>query len=186
MEPEHVASLPIGLDAASPRPRPRRVGVFAGSPLEEIRRIARTAKLDLFQLHGNEDEDFCRALGPERVIKVLWPQRCTRPELEEAMQRFAPVCAYFLLDAGSSGGGSGTSLDWQSLADLNSPRPWLLAGGLGPHTLEQALAACSPHGVDLNSALESAPGVKDHGLIREAVRLLQVQLPTFPQRTTYT
>ena len=173
VDPEKAASLSPGSDAASSRTRPRRVGVFAGSPLEDVRRIARMAKLDVFQLHGGESEDYCRALGPERVIKVLWPQRCTRPELEEAMRRFAPVCSWFLLDAGTSGGGSGASLNWQSLADLHPPRPWILAGGIGAHNLEQALTACSPHGVDMNSALESTPGEKDPALVRQAMSVLR-------------
>ena len=174
VEPEQAAALPGG--PANPLPgRPGRVGVFAGSSPEEILRVAATAGLDLLQLHGDEDEDFCRALGPERVIKALWPQRLTRRDLEEEMRRFAPVCAWFLLDAGHSGGGSGTALDWRSLAGLDAPRPWLLAGGLGPAVLDQALDACCPHGLDLNSALESAPGEKDHALVREAVAALRAR-----------
>lgn len=173
VEPEDAAALPGGPAAPLPPGGPRRVGVFAGSSLKEVLRIADTAGLDLLQLHGNEDEAFCRAAGPKRVIKTLRPQNLTRRELEKTMRRFAPVCAWFLLDAGQSGGGSGNTLDWQSLAGLAPPRPWLLAGGLGPATLNQALAACSPDGLDLNSALESAPGVKNHELTRRAVALIR-------------
>lgn len=173
VEPERAAALPGGPSAPLPPGRPRRVGVFAGSSPEEVLGIAAAAGLDLLQLHGGEDEDVCRALGPERVIKVLWPQRLTRRELEEEMRRFAPVCAWFLLDAGHSGGGSGNALDWRSMAGLESPRPWLLAGGLGPAVIDAALDACSPHGLDLNSALESAPGVKDHPCVREAVSMIK-------------
>ena len=173
VEPEQTAALPGGPLTPLPPGRPARVGVFAGSSLEEVVRVAAAAGLDMLQLHGNEDEDFCRALGPERVIKTLWPQRLTRQELEKEMRRFAPVCAWFLLDAGQSGGGSGSALDWRSLADLKAPRPWFLAGGLGPLTLGQALAVCSPNGLDLNSGLESAPGEKSHELVREAVSLIR-------------
>ena len=172
VEPEAVAALPVHYPD-SPAGRPLRVGVFAGESLDEIRRVASTARLDLLQLHGGEDENFCRALRPERVIKVLWPQRLGRQGLEDEMRRFAPVCAWFLLDAGQSGGGSGGNLDWRDLAELRPPRPWLLAGGLGPDSLPLALAACSPAGVDLNSALESAPGEKDHARMRAAVAIVK-------------
>ncbi len=172
VEPEAVAALPVHYPA-SPAGRPLRVGVFADQPLDEIRRVASMARLDLLQLHGGEDEDFCRALRPERVIKTLWPQRLSRHGLENEMRRFAPVCAWFLLDAGQSGGGSGNNLDWRDLASLRPPRPWLLAGGIGPDTLPAALAACSPDGVDLNSALESAPGEKDHARMRAAAAIVK-------------
>lgn len=172
VQPEAVAPLPVHYPAA-PAGRPLRVGVFADQSLDEIRRVASMARLDLLQLHGGEEEDFCRALRPERVIKVLWPQRLGRQGLEDEMRRFAPVCAWFLLDAGQSGGGSGGHLEWRDLADLRPPRPWLLAGGLGPDSLPEALAACSPDGVDLNSALESAPGEKDHTRMRAAVAIIK-------------
>ena len=91
-----------------------------------------------------------------------------------------PVCAYFLLDAGLSGGGSGKALCLDDLAHITPPgpsRPWFLAGGLGPCNLSQTLAAvaafaCAPCGVDLNSALENSPGVKDHTLTREALTIV--------------
>ena len=161
--PSFVAALPEGPG--------RRAGVFAGSCVGETLRVMEEARLDYAQLHGGEDADFCRAVGPERVIKVLWPDRLTRAALEKELDRFAPVAAYFLFDAGTRGGGSGNRLDWRLLRGLNAPRPWFLAGGLGPETLAQALSACSPDGVDLNSALETSPGVKDPERAREAVAL---------------
>ena len=157
--------------AALPSGSALRVGVFAGADLRTIQDTIRQARLDLIQLHGDEDVLLCRALGPERVIKVLWPQRFSPEALAAEMERFAPVCAYFLLEAGLSGGGSGAALPWDGLRRIAPPRPWLLAGGLGPQTLGAALAACHPDGVDLNSALESAPGVKDHDRVRSALIL---------------
>jgi phosphoribosylanthranilate isomerase len=164
ISPEAAAALPKGPSL--------RVGVFAGAASATGRDTARTAGLDLVQLHGGEDPAFCRSLGPERVIKTLWPERLSPQTLTLEIERFAPVCAYYLLDAGSSGGGSGKRLAWCTLARIAFPRPWLLAGGLGPKTLLPALAACTPGGVDMNSALESVPGVKDHALLRKAFDLL--------------
>ncbi len=162
--PEAAAALPKGPAL--------RVGVFAGAGSAAVRDAVRLAGLDLIQLHGGEDPAFCRSLGAERVIKTLWPERLSPEELTLELERFAPVCAYFLLDAGTDGGGSGKHLAWDTLARVAFPRPWLLAGGLGPKTLLPALAVCAPHGVDMNSALERSPGVKSHALLREAFALL--------------
>jgi phosphoribosylanthranilate isomerase len=166
--PQRAAELPDGPAL--------RTGVFSGTELVELREIARIARLDFIQLHGGEKPAFCRAVGPERVIKTLWPEMCTPEELEREMELFAPVCAYFLLDAGTSGG-SGKSLNTDVLRRIRPPRPWLLAGGLGPENLLSTLAVfapeSSPSGADMNSALESAPGVKDHELVRKALALVK-------------
>ncbi len=140
-----------------------------GATVEEVQTTMQEAHLDFAQLHGGEDEAFCRAVGPQRVIKVLWPERLGWQGLEQELARFAPVCAMFLLEAGASGGGSGKAMNWELLAGLKVPRPWLLAGGLGPHNVREAIAACCPTGVDMNSALETAPGIKDYALLHAAV-----------------
>jgi phosphoribosylanthranilate isomerase len=169
--PERAALLPGG--------RALRVGVFAGADRKEIDDIARRARLDLIQLHGGEGPELCRALGPERVIKVFWPERLGPGELEREAERFAPVCSRFLTDAGSGGGGGGKIPRAEALPRAPLPRPWLLAGGLGPDTLVSVLDGLfperQPDGADLNSALESAPGVKDHELVRKAVLLVQTR-----------
>lgn len=164
ISPGQAAALPFGPGA--------RTGVFSRASLEHIKSAAALARLDYIQLHGGESPEFCRDVGPERVIKVLWPAALSRARLLEELDRFAPVCAWFLFDAGSGGGGSGKTLDFAELGSVAPPRPWLLAGGLGPETLGRAFEQCSPHGVDMNSALERSPGVKDHGLLREAMALL--------------
>ena len=158
--------------AAMPRGKAGRVGVFSGHSVHEVRRIAEVADLDFIQLHGGESPEFCQAVGPERVIKVLWPQALSRGGLNAELLRFAPVAAWFLLDAGQTGGGSGQSPAWDQVQGLASPRPWLLAGGLGPDTMHDALGRCAPDGLDMNSALETAPGIKDHILLRAALACL--------------
>jgi phosphoribosylanthranilate isomerase len=160
LSPAAAARLPCG-EAA-------RVGVFAGHTVEDVLRIMEQARLDYAQLHGVEDESCCRAVGRERVIKVVWPHKPgSGPgengldvSLNEQCQRFAPVCAFFLLDAGIKGGGSGMTLPWTALRDFNPPRPWLLAGGLSPENLPSAAASCSPWAFDCNSGVEKSPGVK--------------------------
>ncbi|MBT9450655.1 phosphoribosylanthranilate isomerase [Akkermansia glycaniphila] len=139
----------------------KRVGIFVEQGSEEIVAAMEKAQLDYAQLHGNQDEACARAIGPERVIRVLWPQRYASMEaLQEDIDRFADSCAYFLLDAGTAGGGSGKTLPVDSLSGLRFPRPWILAGGLNAENLSEMLGKCHPDGIDLNSGIEFAPGLK--------------------------
>jgi phosphoribosylanthranilate isomerase len=164
--PEQAAAMPFS--------RARRVGVFVEQSAEEVRRIMDLARLDLAQLHGGQDQEFCRKVGPQRVIRAFWPQRfADRGELEAELAQYADSCAYFLLDSGTSGGGHGRGLDFAGLAGLNSPRPWLLAGGLGPDNLAEATCLATPDGFDLNSGVESSPGVKDLEKIKMSLQLIK-------------
>lgn len=151
----------------------RRVGVFVNQGVEEIAAVAREARLDFIQLHGAQTAAMAKELGPERIIRVLWPKRFADPdELNREMERFADSCAFFLLDAGESGGGHGQTLDWRALAAIRPPRPWFLAGGLNERNLKEALTVLAPDGADLNSGVELSPGVKDHRKIAAAAATL--------------
>jgi phosphoribosylanthranilate isomerase len=156
--------------AALPRTTARRVGVFVEQTLDEVLAVMEAADLDLAQLHGGQDPDFCRAVGPDRVIRAFWPRN--HPDtasLAAAMAPFAGAVRFALLDAGTAGGGHGVSLDFAPLAGLNPPMPWLLAGGLGPHNAAEAIRLASPHGLDLNSGVESSPGLKDLEKVRRSL-----------------
>jgi phosphoribosylanthranilate isomerase len=151
----------------------RTVGVFVNQGPDEIAQILETAGLDLAQLHGDHAVEACRAIGPTRAIKVFWPMRYEgMDDLRRDMDLFAPVCASFLLDAGIKSGGHGTSLNFTGLTHLDPPRPWLLAGGLGPANIVQA-RGCKPDGFDLNSGVESAPGIKDPEKIKQAMQIIR-------------
>jgi len=186
--PAHVAGIARG--------NAKRVGVFVEQDADEVNRIMDEAGLDYAQLHAGQDEPFCRAVGPERVIRVFWPQRYAgaltaqagetvsapgsgddpsvwREALERDMARFADLCAFMLLDSGTSGGGHGTSLDFSALARLNAPRPWLLAGGLSPDNAALALKAACPAGLDVNSGVESTPGIKDISRLSQVLHIIK-------------
>lgn len=147
--------------AAMPKGPAQRVGVFVDGNLGNIAATGQRLSLDLLQLHGGQDVEFCRLLGPEKVVKVFWPERMTLESLQQALYDFAPVSRYFLFDAGSSGGGSGVSFDRNLLRQLNIPRPFFLAGGIGVENAAQATAECSPFALDINSSVEQQPGIKD-------------------------
>ncbi len=166
VDPAHAAGIETG--------RAVRVGVFVRQDLEETASIMQKAGLDLAQLTGDQDPEFCKALGPERVMRVFWPERYPdRASLEKDLARFEGAARYVLLDAGTSGGGHGRSLNFSGLKGLNSPAPWFLAGGLGPDNLAKAMAGCNPNGVDLNSGVESAPGIKDAKKLAQAMDIIR-------------
>ncbi|WP_419778573.1 phosphoribosylanthranilate isomerase [Maridesulfovibrio sp.] len=159
-------SSPRNVDAAFARSiktgGAKKVGVFVKQSAAEVIEILKNGNLDFAQLHGGQNEEFCKAVGKERVIKVIWPQKYDSvKEFQADIDRFAPYCSYMLFDAGKSGGGHGQSMEFEVFKDVTIPGPWLLAGGLSADNLKEALSEAKPGGVDLNSGVESAPGKKD-------------------------
>jgi len=162
--------LTPGQAAALPRTPARRVGVFVEQTRDEVLEIMRTANLDMAQLHGGQSPEFCRAVGPGRVIRAFWPQK--HPDiasLAAEIAAFEGSIRFALLDAGASGGGHGISLDFAALTGLAPPMPWLLAGGLGPDNVAEAVRIAKPNGVDLNSGVESSPGLKELAKVRRSL-----------------
>ena len=158
--------------ARFPRGRGLKVGLFLRQTPDEVNRIMAEAGLDLAQFHGGQDQAFCRAVGPERVIKVLWPEALgSREALEAAAAAFGDCCRYLLLDAGSCGGGHGRSIDSTILQHAVIKKDWFLAGGIGPDNAAAALAAYAPFGLDCNSGVEDAPGIKNPDKIAAVLRL---------------
>lgn len=146
----------------------KRIGVFVEQEISEILEISQIARLDFFQLHGNRAYDWfeeaCSKLGKEKIIKVLWPQKFSdKSQLLNEIEKFENKCAYYLMDAGNyaSAGGTGACLNWEELREIIFPNPWFLAGGINPENIIQSIQQCSPNGVDINSGIEIAPGIKD-------------------------
>ncbi|MEF2230327.1 MAG: phosphoribosylanthranilate isomerase [Pseudodesulfovibrio sp.] len=158
-DPDFVASVRTGKVA--------KVGVFVDQTADEIIGIMDRCHLHAAQLHGGHDCDACEKIGPDRVIRAFWPQTYPSPEaLVRDLERYAEVCGHFLLDAGGKGqGGTGRSIDFAALQHIEIQTPWFLAGGLGPHNVDAALAV-NPSGLDFNSGVESAPGIKDAAKLR--------------------
>ena len=147
----------------------RTVGVFVNPSLEQVVRTLDECGLDLAQLHGEETPELLTAL-PGRAFKALRP----RDAAEAASQatRFAHLGPAdgpdLLVDAYHSTlrGGAGQTGDWQLAAGLAGQHRLLLAGGLTPDNVAQAIAQVRPWGVDVASGVEAAPGRKDHGRLR--------------------
>ena len=153
-----------------------RVGVFVNEP--RAVEIARQARLDVIQLHG--DEQAAPAGFP------VW--KAFRVTSDFSMDRLTFPAEAFLLDApGELYGGSGHTFDWtrakgaadwtraKGAADWSrakgAERKILLAGGLGPDNVQQAIATARPWGVDACSRLELRPGIKDHTKVARFIEL---------------
>jgi phosphoribosylanthranilate isomerase len=133
------------------------VGLFVNQPREFIAGVASLVGLGAVQLHGDETPEFAARMGAP-VIKAL------------AVDRAAawPAGTTLLLDAHDPvrRGGTGLTIDWTAAARLAAARRVLLAGGLTPENVADAIACVRPFGIDVSSGVERAPGVKDHQRIR--------------------
>lgn len=161
--------------AAIPTRFATRVGVFVRQRAKEIASIMEQAHLHLAQFHGRQDTHDAELIGPQRVIRVLWPEHCQDlAQLQALLDEWEPYCAYYMLDAGDAPGrgGTGRNLNVQQFSSLRFPHPWILAGGLDARSIPQLLANCHPDGIDLNSGVEIAPGLKDASKLLAAVHAL--------------
>jgi phosphoribosylanthranilate isomerase len=145
-----------------------RVGVFVDAPRDLLARTAEEAGLDLLQLHGQEQPNDLDGL-PRRAWKAVRVGPDFAPE--DAL-RYSRKAAGILLDtrAGERPGGTGQSFDWSLAAVVREKAPFLvLAGGLGPDNVREAIRLVRPHGVDVSTGVEHAPGRKDAGKVRAFV-----------------
>jgi phosphoribosylanthranilate isomerase len=140
-----------------------RVAVLVNVPLPEARRVAEHPAIDLLQFHGDEDEDYCAefARGGKPFMKAL---RVIDAASAERAGHFSTP--YVLLDAHAAHayGGTGLKLDPALAVDVVRRFPALqivLAGGLRPENVAEAVRQVRPYAVDVASGIESAPGKKD-------------------------
>lgn len=147
----------------------RTVGVFVNPSLEQVVCTLDYCGLDLAQLHGEEAPELLAAL-PDRAFKALRPRDAAEAVSQAAVfTRFGPAGGPDLLvDAyhPTLRGGAGQTGDWSLAASLATQHRLLLAGGLTPDNVAQAIAQVRPWGVDVASGVEATPGRKDHDRVR--------------------
>lgn len=146
------------------------VGVFVNSTLDEIARAAEDESLAMLQLHGDEGPDFCREAARRTGCKVIKAVRVH--SAADVLGAEAFRTDYHLFDAHRSGtpGGTGESFDWELVGARRSAVPAILAGGLRPDNVAEAISVARPSAVDVASGIEAAPGVKDHELMEAFAR----------------
>jgi phosphoribosylanthranilate isomerase len=143
------------------------VGVFVNASVGEIHATMETCGLSLAQLHGDETTEMLSELNG-KAFKAFRGV----PENINGFER--PDAPAFLVDAAVKGvyGGSGVTADWDGAAELAKKYPLLLAGGLTPENVAEAVGRVKPWGVDVASGVESAPGKKDPSKIKAFVKAI--------------
>ena len=156
-----------------------KVGLFVNAPVDAMRETFDLVRLDAIQLHGDETPELMAELSDLPVLRAF----------RVDAQGLAPVSQYLhrcdrlgcrpgaiLLDARREGkfGGTGQVIDWAAIdreRAMIEGHTVILAGGLTASNVTEAIAQVRPHGVDVSSGVEAAPGVKDDRLVREFVEL---------------
>lgn len=155
---EQAAVLKKALDK-----RIKAVGVFQDAPLEEPFQLLQNGTIDIAQLHGNEHPRYVhhlKIISGAPIIKAFIIHSSS--DIKSALYSHADI---LLLDAGA---GDGKTFDWSLLEGF--PRPYLLAGGLSPANVAQAIERCHPWGVDVSSGVETN-GVKSPQKIHDFIEI---------------
>lgn len=145
------------------------VALFMDNSAEEIRTTIDVVGPSLLQFHGGEDDGFCASFGLP-YLKAVAMGGEGGEDASTLLQRY-PNARAFLFDSHSTGeaGGSGQTFDWARVP-ATFAKPFLVAGGLGPDNVFDAIRAAGGWGVDVSSGIESgAPGVKDPARMRRFV-----------------
>ncbi|MBT4144397.1 MAG: phosphoribosylanthranilate isomerase [Candidatus Marinimicrobia bacterium] len=145
-----------------------RIGVFVNHEKDFIDEAISEVPLNMIQLHGDESPEFCNQFDVP-VIKAL---RIKDDASLSIMDQYK--VDGFLLDTFSKDhyGGTGETFDW-SLLNKKSNTPIILSGGLNPENILDAISAVNPSAVDINSGVESSPGLKDHSKIEQLFNQLK-------------
>lgn len=159
--PRRIAPSDARAIADSLPPEVLKVGVFVDAAPEDIRRAIDGAHLTAAQLHGDDSAPAARALAT-RVFKAMSLEQVSDAALEE--WRGIPI----LLDAHDPvrRGGTGRTIDWSRAATVAARHDVILAGGLRPDNVVDAITRVRPYGIDVSSGVEASPGVKDHDKLR--------------------
>jgi phosphoribosylanthranilate isomerase len=145
-----------------------RVGVFVDPSADEVQEAVVRCSLGWVQLHGSESPEFCASLGVG-VAKTFRVGEGFDPAFVEA---YRGAVSLVLLDTYVHGqaGGTGQTFDWRSIrGQMPVIAPVAVGGGLHPGNVGEAIRVLRPFAVDVSSGVESAPGIKDHGLIERFV-----------------
>ncbi len=166
-----------GLAASCP-PGLLRVALTVDADDAALDAIVAAARPDWLQLHGHESSDRVRAVQARYGLPVMKALGVAEAADLTAIDDHARVADQILIDAKAPKdaelpGGNGLAFDWRLIAGRHWTVPWMLAGGLTPGNVAEAIRLTGARQVDVSSGVESAPGVKDAGLMRAFVAAAQ-------------
>ena len=162
-----IAQLPPFVDT---------VGVFVNEEQEKLQKIVKNCALNTVQLHGQESPEYCRTLAQVLPSCRLLKAFRVGPQTTAAdIAPYADCVQGYLLDTFQKDavGGTGQAFDWALIERLQLSRPLLLAGGLDCDNVSLAIQQVRPYGLDANSGLEDAPGIKNHQKVQTFLRLVR-------------
>lgn len=146
------------------------VGLFVNQNVDEIQRIINSVSLDCLQFHGDETPEFCQQFN-RPYIKAVRVQN--EHDIQAALNAYKTARA-LLFDAyhPQQYGGSGEHFDWTMLPEKIN-RPWILAGGLNPDNVLNAIHSTNASAIDLSSGVEKDKGIKDHNKIKQLMQKIK-------------
>jgi phosphoribosylanthranilate isomerase len=164
--PRHISPEAAGRLASPARGRASVVALTVDADDAALDAVMTGLAPDILQLHGHETPERAAELRSRLGVPTMKALGVAEPGDLAAIPTYAAVCDRLLIDAkppkgGALPGGNGVAFDWRLVKGLAPGRPWLLAGGLTPQNVAQALALTGAPGVDVSSGVESTPGVKD-------------------------
>ncbi len=147
----------------------KTIGVFVNEPIDALVSIVHQTGLDMVQLSGDETVDYCTTLSE---IGVSWIKgiRIKNEDDYQLLNTFNTN--YFLLDAWSDKeyGGTGKTLDWDKIKETKNSKQIILAGGIKPDNVKNAIQKVNPYAIDVSSGVEIEPGVKSMEKVRKLIR----------------
>ena len=163
-----AAEVPVGIC---------KVALTVNADNELLDRITDTVPLDMLQLHGKETPERVAEVKARYGLPVMKAVGIATADDLPTLETYVPVADQILLDAKPSPdddrpGGNGVAFDWTLIANRRWPVPWMLAGGLTPDNVAEAVRLTGARQVDLSSGIESAPGVKDPAKIAALAKAL--------------
>ncbi|MDP9188945.1 MAG: phosphoribosylanthranilate isomerase, partial [Actinomycetota bacterium] len=176
--PRFVAPETAEQIGAALRRRVEIAGVFVNSTLDEVIDAAERGHLSILQFHGEEGPAYCTEAARRTGAKVMKAFRVRTPADVHGAEAFRTD--FHLFDAHRRGtpGGTGELFDWKLLAGRRSKIPMVLAGGLTPENVAEAIAATKPFAVDVVSGVEAEPGRKDHARVEAFFEAVGVERPS--------
>lgn len=168
--PRNVTLVQAAALAAAVPAGVAKVALVVNADNAQLDALLAQVPVDILQLHGSETPARVTEVKARYGLPVMKAVGVAGPDDLAAIETYAQVADQLLVDAkppvdGDLPGGNGLAFDWRLIAGRRWPVPWMLAGGLTPANVAEAAALTGARQVDVSSGVESAPGVKDAGLI---------------------